>query len=220
MGNPFGEFSSRKAVSLLNMYLMAIHGNGEWVSGYHNGQLFLNHNLIKERGKDLRAMRDESARFLTRMSGVTNAWTIDDVLDRRATERPDAMRRNTLVNTAGDVFVSIAPGWHETDDDSLLDSPQTTLRAAASVAPAFILSPVAAACHHHHPGGCTGTRSDSDRNPAHTCSQRRRPSRAASVTVLPGCLILHHHNKNKKIQLPELYTYNVTPINSGQTLWE
>lgn len=140
-GTPFGEFSSRKAVSLLNMYLMAIHGNGEWVSGYHNGQLFLNHNLIKERGKDLRAMRDESARFLTRMSGVTNAWTIDDVLDRRATERPDAMRRNTLVNTAGDVFVSIAPGWHETDDDSLLDSPQTTLRAAASVAPAFILSP-------------------------------------------------------------------------------
>lgn len=142
---PFGEFSSRKAVSLLNMYLMAIYGNGEWVSGYHDGQLFLNHNLIKERNQDLRKLRDESARFLTRMSGVTNAWTIDDVIDRRATERPDAVRRNTQVATAGDVFVSIAPGWQETDDDSDTETPGTTLRAASAVAPAFILAPGVAA---------------------------------------------------------------------------
>ncbi len=138
---PFGEFSSRKAVSLLNMYLMAIHGNGEWVSGYHDGQLFLNHKLIKERNKDLTAMRDESARFLTRMSGVTNAWTVDDVIDRRATDNPDAMRRNTVVATAGDVFVTIAPGWQEVDDDSDTDTPRTTVRAASATAPAFILIP-------------------------------------------------------------------------------
>ena len=140
-GTPFGEFSSRKAVSLLNMYLMALYGNGEWVSGYHNGQIYLNHKLIKERDKDLSEIRGESARFLTRMSGVTSAWTIDDVIDRRATERPDAMRRNTPVQTAGDVIVSIAPGWQETDDDSDMERPQTTLRAATTVAPAFILAP-------------------------------------------------------------------------------
>lgn len=140
-GTPFGEFSSRKAVSLLNMYLMALYGNGEWVSGYHNGQIYLNHKLIKERDKNLSEIRGESARFLTRMSGVTSAWTIDDVIDRRATERPDAMRRNTPVQTAGDVIVSIAPGWQETDDDSDMERPQTTLRAATTVAPAFILAP-------------------------------------------------------------------------------
>ena len=138
---PFGEFSSRKAVSLLNMYLMAIHGNGEWVSGYHNGQLFLNHKLIKERDKDLRSMREESANFLTRMSGVTGAWSVDDVIEGRATERPEAMRRNTAVNTAGDVYVTIAPGWQETDDDSDTDAPRTTMRAVSATAPAFILVP-------------------------------------------------------------------------------
>jgi len=140
-GIPFGEFSSRKAVSLLNMYLMALHGNGDWVAGYHNGQLFLNHKLIKERNKDISAMRDESARFLTRMSGVSQAWTIDDVLDRRATEKPDAIRRNTHVGSAGDVFVTIAPGWQEIDDDSDTDSPSTTVRATSATAPAFILAP-------------------------------------------------------------------------------
>ena len=140
-GTPFGEFSSRKAVSLLNMYLMAIYGNGEWVSGYHNGQLYLNRQLAKDRNKDLDEIRSESARFLTRMSGVTNAWTINDVIDRRATDNPEATRRNTVVDTAGDVFVAIAPGWQEVDDDSDTDTPQTTLRAATTVAPAFILAP-------------------------------------------------------------------------------
>lgn len=139
-GITFGEFSSRKAVSLLNMYLMALHGNGDWVSGYHDGQLFLNHKLIKERNENISVIRDESARFLSRMSGVTNAWTVDDVLDSRASERPDAMRRNTSVATAGDVFVTIAPGWQETDDDSDTDLPPTTVRAASATAPAFVLT--------------------------------------------------------------------------------
>lgn len=138
---PYGEFSSRKAVSLLNMYLMAIHGNGEWVSGYHDSQLFLNHKLIKDRGKDLEEIRTAAARFLERMSGVSHAWTIDEVLSRQASERPEAFRRNTVPETAGDVFIAIAPGWQEIDDDSDTEAPRTVTRAVASTAPAFILAP-------------------------------------------------------------------------------
>lgn len=140
---PYGEFSSKKAVSLLNMYLMALYGNGDWVTAYHDGQLYLNHNLIKERDKNLTEVRDECARFLTRMSGVGDAWTIDDILDRRASENPDAMRRNTCLTTSGDVVVNILPGWQELDDDdeSASDTPQTTQRAASAMTPAFILAP-------------------------------------------------------------------------------
>lgn len=138
---PYGEFSSRKAVSLLNMYLMAIHGNGQWVSGYHDSQLFLNHKLIKEQGKDLEEIRTAAARFLERMSGVSHAWTIDEVLSRQASERPEAFRRNTVATTAGDVFIAIAPGWQEIDDDSDTEAPKTVTRAVASTAPAFLLAP-------------------------------------------------------------------------------
>lgn len=136
-----GEFSSRKAMSLLNMYLMALYGNGDWVTGYNNSQLFLNHNLIKERDKNLHEIRSEAARFLTRMSGVSDAWSIDDILERRASDNPDALRRNVLVDTAGDVFLSIIPGWQEITDDTTADSPQTTVRATSPMAPAFILAP-------------------------------------------------------------------------------
>lgn len=138
---PYGEFSSRKAVSLLNMYLMALYGNGQWVNGYHNSQLFLNHELIKDRGKNLEDVRIASARFLERMSGVSHAWSLDEVLARNASENPVAFRRNVVASNAGDVFISIAPGWQEVDDDSDTEKPSTVIRAVASTAPAFILAP-------------------------------------------------------------------------------
>ena len=76
------------------------------------------------------------------MSGVGDAWTIDDIIDRRASENPEAMRRNTHIASSGDVIVSILPGWQEVDDDDNSDDrPQTTQRAAAALSPAFILAP-------------------------------------------------------------------------------
>ena len=177
---------------------MAIYGNGEWVSGYHNGQLYLNRQLAKDRNKDLDEIRSESARFLTRMSGVTNAWTINDVIDRRATDNPEATRRNTVVDTAGDVFVAIAPGWQEVDDDSDTDTPQTTLRAATTVAPAFILAPgirkqtidsptdarvlaptVAGILRIRSPNGAALPRLRFCAPPCHTASLRKRSQTAA-----------------------------------------
>jgi hypothetical protein len=111
------------------------------VAGYHDSQLFLNHKLIKERGKDLNEMRQEAARFLEKMSGVSQAWTIDEVLSRQASERPEEFRRNIVAATAGDIFVAIAPGWQEIDDDSDTESPVTVTRAVATTAPVYILAP-------------------------------------------------------------------------------
>lgn len=113
---PTGEFSSRKARSLLNMYLMALHGNGEWVSGYHDRHFYLNHQLIREKKLDPAAIRSEAAQFLTRMSGVSNAYTIDDIVAGRVGADPAATRRNTSVKHAGDIILEINPGWSAVDD--------------------------------------------------------------------------------------------------------
>ena len=141
---PYGQFSPRKAVSLLNMYLMALHGNGEWVSGYHDNQIFLNGTLIKERNLDRSELRRETADFLTRMSGVAEAWTIDDITSRRAGAQSEAMLRNTALSTAGDVRLTIAPGWEIADDagsrNSLKQRPQVS-RLATQTYPAYILAP-------------------------------------------------------------------------------
>lgn len=46
---PTGEFSSKKAISLLNMYLMALYGNGSWVNAYFDEKVYLNEKLAKRK---------------------------------------------------------------------------------------------------------------------------------------------------------------------------
>ncbi|MBD5219205.1 MAG: hypothetical protein HDS72_03040 [Bacteroidales bacterium] len=141
---PYGEFSTRKAASLLNMYLMAVYGNGDYVSAIHNGHIFLNQQLIQEKGLDAHTVRNEAAGFLAKMTGVDRVHTIDDIVAGHAGERAEALRRNTTAATAGDLLLEVAPGFEIVDDYNLAVTDGSTHlveRAAATTAPAFILAP-------------------------------------------------------------------------------
>lgn len=143
-GIPYGEVSSRRAVSLLNMYLIALHGNGDYVSAFRNGHLYLNHRLLKERGLDASAIRREAAEFLFRMSGIESAYTSDAIAAGLAGERPEALRRNTVPATDGDIAVTVAPGYRLVDDFTSTvpdNGPTLVRRAAATTAPVFIMAP-------------------------------------------------------------------------------
>ncbi len=141
---PYGEFSTRKAGSLLNMYLMAIYGTGEWVSGYYNGHFYLNNNLIKDKNLDAKAVRAEAASFIARMSGVKDVFTIDQILSGDAGDKSLALKRNTHLGTAGDVYLNVIPGWeiiNDFDRDASTIAKNKVERIAATTAPAFILAP-------------------------------------------------------------------------------
>lgn len=142
-GVPHGVFSPRKAQSLLNVYLMALHGNGEWVAGYHNNQIYLNAALAKERDVDIVALRRESAEFLSRMAGVCRSFTLDDVLAGKAGNDAEAMRRNTVVGHSGDVFITITPGWEieAADVNAGQNSRPMVSRLGTPMFPGFILAP-------------------------------------------------------------------------------
>lgn len=141
---PYGTFSPRRAISLLNMYLIALHGNGDYVNGFHNGYLYLNNTLLKERDLDQAAIRAEAAKFLTRMSGVSQVFTIDDILSSRAGDNGYALRRNTSLNHAGDLLILVNPGWEITDreDDDEADLTRgPVVRNVITTSPVYILSP-------------------------------------------------------------------------------
>lgn len=134
-----GEFSTRKALSLLNMYLIARYGNGEWVTDYANGAFYLNRKLIDEKKLDAEDLRADAAKFLMRMAGVANAFTIDDILEGRISPE---RRRNTVVATAPDVYLEVIPGWQLVDDASVQGpTKRQTVRRAPAVAPAVIYAP-------------------------------------------------------------------------------
>lgn len=138
-----GEFSPRRAISLLNMYLIAIHGNGEWVIGYHDSQIFLNRDLIKQKDIDIKKIRSDAAEFLVRMEGVSAAASVDDVLNSARHSIP-VDPQNINLEHSGDVYLSILPGW-EIIDDGTVNPPSVTyplaVRIVAPIAPGFILYP-------------------------------------------------------------------------------
>lgn len=135
---PSGDFSVRKATSLLNLYLINKFGNGDWIAGYHNGYFHLNPSAVSENSADIKAVRREAADFLRRMSGVAHAYPVDDIIDRRYHENADAMARNTRADATGDILVDIQPGWRVVDNSSAPDN-DFSRRMASPFAPAFIL---------------------------------------------------------------------------------
>ncbi len=142
-GVPTGVFSAKKAASLLNAYLMALHGNGEWVNGYYDRNFYLNRQTIKNYSLDPTTVRAEAAEFLERMSGVTTVFTIDDIIASRAGDNAAALKRNTSVDNSGDVIVNITPGWEILDDFNLTGVNGTTTIARDNFisSPAFIMGP-------------------------------------------------------------------------------
>ena len=142
---PAGEFSTRRAASLLNIYLMAIHGNGDYVAGFHGGRLYLNQRLLKERNLDIEAVSSDAAAFLRRMTGVDRAYTAGDIAAGRAGENAMSLRRNTFMPTAPEVTLVVAPGFEIVDDfespGTGADTPRYTRRAGSSAAPFFIVAP-------------------------------------------------------------------------------
>lgn len=140
-GIPYGQFSARKATSLLNMYLMAVHGNGEWVTGYFDNHFYLNHTLAKEHDIDISALRTEAAEFLGRMAGVSTVYTIEDITAARVGDNPEALKRNTVLTTSGDIIIEINPGWEIVEDTTGSTSPNVVKRTSATAHPLFILAP-------------------------------------------------------------------------------
>lgn len=139
---PTGEYSIKKAMSLLEMYLMATHGNGDWVTGYNNRQFFLNRKYITDRGLSLSDFRTEVADFLARMAGVSNVFTIDDIIAARVGDDPQALKRNISVEHCGDVIVEVNPGWVIVDDNNPTpNSRRPAERNNAASIPAFIMGP-------------------------------------------------------------------------------
>ena len=136
---PTGEFSSKKAISLLNMYLMALYGNGSWVNAYFDEKVYLNEKLAKEKNISVEELRKVSGDFLRRMAGVDEAYTFDEILNNPTGETLQRLHRSITSQETADVFLQIAPGWKVRDDYNNGKVKQVNINAVS--APAFIIAP-------------------------------------------------------------------------------
>lgn len=137
---PTGEFYPERAKSLLNMYLMAIYGNGNWIDAYYNKSIFLNRQLIKEKNLNLSEVRAKSSEFLRQMSGVTAAYSLEEILNNPASEEVQRQHRAMVPSLGGDVTIEINPGWKIMENGSGKQKQVRVVRDNAVCAPAFIMA--------------------------------------------------------------------------------
>ncbi len=111
---PAGYFMQNQALQLLRSYLNAVYGEGDWVKGYSERQIFLNRTLIEDARIPLEDIQKKVSRFLVQFSGVSSAYPYT------AFEANDYSNGNLkkIVNgfspqRSGDVIVTLNPGWIE-----------------------------------------------------------------------------------------------------------
>lgn len=106
-----GTFYVNRCEALLNMYLMAIYGQEQWVEKYYNEQIYLNRKLIEDKNLSLREIQDKAAEFVSEFTGVQNVYTSYRIKLGEWNPVMEYYKNSYTVDTAGDLYVEIQPGY-------------------------------------------------------------------------------------------------------------
>lgn len=133
---PGGEFYMNRCTTLLNMYFMAIYGEGNYVETYHGQHIYLNHDLLEKKGIDLNEVEEKAADFLMQFSGVNEVYTGHRLLLGAWSPRTERIRRSFHRKRSGDIIIEVLPGW------TIMEEHQTSnrvVRTAPILAPLIFL---------------------------------------------------------------------------------
>ena len=120
-----GEFYPNRCTALLNMYLMTIYGQGNWVDGYYNNQIYLNRKLIEQKKIAHSEIQRKSAEFIAQFSGVQNVTTSAEMLFEGGGEGSNFFRKGMFRGISGDLFIELQPGRIVVDEKNPSQSKYT-----------------------------------------------------------------------------------------------
>ena len=72
---PTGTLDMHRLEMLLNMYLIAVYGQGQWVEGSLGKEIYLNQKLIERSNINLTEMLEMSSAFIIQLAGVKDVYT-------------------------------------------------------------------------------------------------------------------------------------------------
>lgn len=109
---PEKKFHVNRCEALLNMYLMAIYGkDNKWIDKFHNGQIYLNKELIKQKEVSLKEIQDKAAEFVSEFTGVQEVYTSHQLLHGEWNPVMEYYRNAYTKENSGDLFVELQPGF-------------------------------------------------------------------------------------------------------------
>lgn len=108
--NDNDRFNTRQFEVIINAFLSARHGQDEWVLGYHDNSLYLNHDVIYKRKRSLAEIRDEAAAFALQFRGVAYAVSATSLQNHYfGSGTPHLMQNGFYPRRSGDVIICLMP---------------------------------------------------------------------------------------------------------------
>ncbi len=112
---PSGYLQLDRISALLNVYLGAIFGKGQYVEGYHNTQLYMNRRLIETMQIDKLDVISHAVEFLKSLEGVEDVFTIYRLGGLLSPEM-QYVKNGYNANCSGDIWLRLMPGWKMAKD--------------------------------------------------------------------------------------------------------
>ena len=113
---PSGKVSMERTCALLNLFLSAKYGGGNFIDTYYTNHIFLNHGLIEEKELSMHDVLENSIDLLVQMSGIRNVVALRDLMSVLP-DLESAHKRNSFhKNCSGDLIIETLPGW-DVDDE-------------------------------------------------------------------------------------------------------
>lgn len=108
---PTGDFYMHRATALLNMYLMALYGEGQYIEATDGLHIYFDRKLLETKHLRVKDILDRSAEFLAELSGVQNVYTSYDLL--RGGWHPELSRtcNSFHPHRSGDIIIEVNAGW-------------------------------------------------------------------------------------------------------------
>ena len=116
---PTGELKINRCAALLNMYLIAVYGQGQYVESYYGNNLYLNHKLIEDKQLNMKEVLERCEELLLQYTGVKDVYTSQRLMQGAWTPGISRIRNSYNPKCSGDIFIEVVPGWNLVNDDLL-----------------------------------------------------------------------------------------------------
>ena len=114
--SPNDRFIPHQFVAFVNGFMSAQYGNGEWILGCVDRQLYFNRALIFSKKLDLATIQSQVAAFALQYRGVAQALTSTALQNSAFGGGYAQMMQNGFYpKRSGDILLNLQPGWIEDD---------------------------------------------------------------------------------------------------------
>lgn len=116
--SPKERFNVRQFEVIINAFLSAKYGQGQWILGYIDHSIYINHNLVYEKRLSISEVQNEVATFAMQFRGVSHALSSTAMrMSYFGSGYAQKMQNGFYPRRSGDVVINLMPEWIELRDE-------------------------------------------------------------------------------------------------------